>query len=58
MEKDLQSRKIIKQEGHDILRWGYSNKGTFNIKEAYKLVAEENQEHFSMKEDMDMAPLA
>jgi hypothetical protein len=30
-------RKIPSQEGPDILRWGYSTAGIFNIKEAYLL---------------------
>jgi ribonuclease HI len=31
------SRKILSQEGPDILRWGYTTAGTFTLKEAYAL---------------------
>jgi hypothetical protein len=33
----LNSRKIFSQQGEDILRWGHTTTGTFNIQEAYHL---------------------
>jgi len=33
----LEERKIIKQAGKDILCWGYTPSGNFNIKEATSL---------------------
>ena len=31
-------KRFIKvQEGLEILRWGYTNRGSFNIKEAYNI---------------------
>jgi len=33
----INSRKIFSQHGEDILRWGHSTTGTFNLKEAYFL---------------------
>jgi len=38
--KEMRTRQIIIRMGPDILRWGHSTKGTFTIKEAYKLKAE------------------
>jgi hypothetical protein len=38
----LNSRKILSQQGDDILRWGHSTTGTFNIQEAYHLRAGHN----------------
>jgi hypothetical protein len=35
----LNSRRIFSQQGEDILRWGHTNTGTFNIQEAYSLSA-------------------
>lgn len=35
--KEIDSRKIKKREGRDILRWGKETKGIFTIKEAYKV---------------------
>jgi ribonuclease HI/exonuclease III len=37
LHAELEKRKIPKNEGHDILRWGYGTQGTFNTKEAYHL---------------------
>jgi hypothetical protein len=34
---DLDTRKILKQQGNEILRWGHTSTGTFNIQEAYRL---------------------
>jgi hypothetical protein len=39
---NLISRKIFIQQGEDILRWGKSTTGTFNLKEAYFLSAGNN----------------
>ena len=47
MDKELQSKKIAKQDIPDILRWGYSIKGTFNIKEVYCLKMEDNQNYYN-----------
>lgn len=47
MEEELQSRNIAKIEGLDILRWGYTTKGMFTIKESYKLAMEEPQYFFN-----------
>ena len=33
----LQERFVHIKEGSDILRWGYNQKGTFSIKEAYDI---------------------
>lgn len=38
--KEMKTRKIAIRTGPDILRWGYSTKGTFTIKEAYNLTME------------------
>eukprot|EP00253_Pinus_taeda_P008502 PITA_08502 len=35
--KEIDSRKIKKRDGRDILRWGKETKGIFSIQEAYKL---------------------
>jgi hypothetical protein len=35
----LDARKILNQQGNDILRWGHTSTGTFNIQEAYRLKA-------------------
>lgn len=43
-EKEMRTRQITIRMGPDILRWGYSIKGTFTIKEAYKLKAEQEQD--------------
>jgi hypothetical protein len=45
-------RKILTREGPDILRWGYSTAGIFNIKEAYLLQGqhqEQRKEHIWSK---------
>jgi hypothetical protein len=39
LQEHLDSRKILSQQGDDILRWGHSTTGTFNIQEAYHLRA-------------------
>jgi hypothetical protein len=39
LQEHLTSRKIFSQQGEDILRWGHSTTGTFNIPEAYSLQA-------------------
>jgi hypothetical protein len=48
----LNSRRIFSQQGEDILRWGHSNTGTFNLQEAYFLSAGHNslpKEEFGTK---------
>jgi len=37
--QDLAKRRILISNKEDILRWGSNPKGTFNLKEAYKLLA-------------------
>jgi len=39
-EKEMETRKIAKKEGLDILRWCYRIKGMFTIKEGYQLQVE------------------
>jgi hypothetical protein len=39
LQEHLDSRKILSQPRDDILRWGHSTTGTFNIQEAYHLRA-------------------
>eukprot|EP00253_Pinus_taeda_P020685 PITA_20685 len=41
--KEIDSRKIKKREGRDILRWGKETKGIFTIKEAYKVKIQQDQ---------------
>eukprot|EP00253_Pinus_taeda_P018458 PITA_18458 len=41
--KEIDSRKIKKREGRDILRWGKEMKGIFTIKEAYKVKTQQDQ---------------
>eukprot|EP00253_Pinus_taeda_P021717 PITA_21717 len=41
--KEIDSRKIKKREGRDILRWGKETKGIFTIKEAYKVKTQQDQ---------------
>ena len=36
-QEELNKHFIKAQEGPDILRWGYSSKGSFSIKEAYSI---------------------
>ena len=36
-QEEILNHFIEIKEGLDILRWGYTNKGTFNIKEAYNI---------------------
>ena len=36
-QEELNKRFIKAQEGPNILRWGYSSKGSFRIKEAYSI---------------------
>eukprot|EP00253_Pinus_taeda_P015440 PITA_15440 len=40
--KEIDSRKIKKREGRDILRWGKETKGIFSIKEAYKVKTQDD----------------
>jgi hypothetical protein len=35
----VEASKILNQQGNDILRWGHTSTGTFNIQEAYRLKA-------------------
>ena len=37
--QDLDKRRILKSNKEDILRWGRNPKGTFNLKEAYQILA-------------------
>ena len=37
LEEELNSRVIRVKEGVDRIRWGYSQKGMFSIKEAYNI---------------------
>ena len=37
LENELQERCILIKNGDDTLIWGYSQKGTFSIKEAYNI---------------------
>eukprot|EP00253_Pinus_taeda_P028254 PITA_28254 len=41
--KEIDSRKIKRREGRDILRWGKETKGIFTIKEAYKIKTQQDQ---------------
>lgn len=41
--KELDSRKIKKRQGRDILRWGKETKGAFTIREAYKVKIQQEQ---------------
>ena len=36
-QEELNKRFIKVQEGPDVLRWGYTSRGAFNIKEAYQI---------------------
>ena len=36
-QEEIHQRFIRVREGPDILRWGYKEKGSFSIKEAYNL---------------------
>ena len=36
-QEELNKRFMKAQEGPDILRWGYSSKGSFSVKEAYSI---------------------
>jgi len=40
LDKEMSTRKVTIRMGPYSLRWGHSTKGTFTIKEAYKLKAE------------------
>jgi hypothetical protein len=42
LQEHLTSRKIFSQQGEDILRWGHSPIGAFNIPEAYSLKENHN----------------
>lgn len=37
LERELQKRRIRYTEGQDLLRWGYTQRGSFTTKEAYKI---------------------
>ena len=37
-QEELNKRFIKVQEGPDILRWGYSTRGSFSVKEAYSIM--------------------
>eukprot|EP00253_Pinus_taeda_P021887 PITA_21887 len=39
---ELQKRQIIMNEGPDLLRWGYEEKGTFSTREAYNIITAED----------------
>lgn len=41
----IKERVIRAPSGHDVLRWGYSQKGAFSIKEAYNLVNQRTRDH-------------
>ena len=36
-QEEMHRRSIRPMEGNDVLRWGYLEKGIFNIKEAYNI---------------------
>ena len=36
-QEEMSKRFIKVQEGPDVLRWGYTNRGSFNIKESYNI---------------------
>ena len=36
-QEEMHRRSIKPMEGSNVLRWGYSDKGMFNIKEAYNI---------------------
>ena len=36
-QEEMRGRSIRPIEGHDVLIWGYLDKGVFNIKEAYNI---------------------
>ena len=36
-QEEMHRRSIRPEEGNDVLRWGYLEKGMFNIKEAYNI---------------------
>lgn len=38
LHKELTNRKIRCNTGKDVLRWGYTPRGTYKTKEAYKLM--------------------
>ena len=37
--QQLEQRRILTSTREDILRWGNNSKGTFNLKEAYRIIA-------------------
>ena len=37
LQEEMHRRCIRSMEGQDVLRWGYLDKGMFNIKEAYNI---------------------
>eukprot|EP00253_Pinus_taeda_P009416 PITA_09416 len=42
LERELEKRRIRYSEGKDILRWGYTPRGSFTTKEAYKLKCQDS----------------
>ena len=43
-QEELNKCFVKVQEGPDILRWGYSSKGSFSVKEAYNIRMSRNVE--------------
>eukprot|EP00253_Pinus_taeda_P007997 PITA_07997 len=41
LSEELKKRQITIDEGPDILRWGYEEKGTFSTKEAYNIITKD-----------------
>lgn len=48
-KKEIESRRIKRREGRDILRWGKETRGIFNIKEAYKIQTQMEQEEENLQ---------
>eukprot|EP00253_Pinus_taeda_P028396 PITA_28396 len=42
LERELQKRQIRYSEGKDILRWGYTPRGSFTMKEAYQIKSQDS----------------
>lgn len=40
LHKELTNRKIKVNTGSDVLRWGYTPKGTYTTKEAYQIMSQ------------------
>ena len=45
IKKELAYRRIVVQEGNDILHWGYRPSSNFNLSEAYNLLMRNNNEY-------------